>query len=57
MIIFAKRVTVFFVVVSVVTLIVWAGGFNFDQRGPALAAWLLSSIGLGLIAATFPFLE
>jgi hypothetical protein len=54
----AAFLSVFVVVLLISALIAWVGGFNFDQRDPEVAHWLLGSIwfagmfgGLGVLIA------
>jgi hypothetical protein len=52
-----KRTIAFVATAFVVTAVFWTAGFNFDERGPNLAAWLLMCLWFGCFASAYPFTE
>lgn len=48
-----KRIVLFAFGFCIVTIVWWLNGFNFDTRGPELAAWFAISIAAGLLSQSF----
>ncbi len=52
-----KRALAFFLTSLCITALFWTAGFDFDARGPNLAAWLGLCFWFGGLASTYPFAE
>jgi hypothetical protein len=51
------RTIVALCVCAVSALIAWAGGYNFDQRSPGVAVWVLATVTVAFLAAIYPGLD
>ena len=52
-----KRALIFVASMTVVAVIAWVGGYDFDRRGPDAAVVLIFGLGLSFVASICPYKE
>lgn len=52
-----KRALIFVASMTVVAVIAWVGGYDFDRRGVDAAVLLIFGLGLSFVASICPYKE
>ena len=52
-----KRALIFVASMTVVAVIAWGGGYDFDRRWPDAAVLLIFGLGLSFVASICPYKE